>query len=105
VREQRNEWLPAPVKSRYRSDRLQQIDVGAPVDERDYAARAHALRKQARHDVVLVVIGYGNEEVHIGDVFGLQESFVCDVSLQPRSARSRRGGEYFAASLVVFDDL
>src|SRR6267378_2240337 len=83
---------------------LQQIDVGAPVDERDYAARAHALRKQARHDVVLVVIGYGNEEVHIGDVFGLQESFVRDVSLQ-HERPIEACGEYFAASLVVFDDL
>src|SRR6267378_5730943 len=83
---------------------LEEIDVGAPVDERDHAACAHALRKQAGHDVVLVVVGYCDEQVHIGDIFGLQESFVGDVSLQHERA-IEAGGEDLAAPLVVLDDL
>src|SRR5882762_3626417 len=83
---------------------LKQVDVGAPVDERDHAACAHALRKQAGHDVVLVVIGYRDEEVHIGNVFGLQEPFVGDVPLQ-HERPVEAGGEDFAAPLVVLDDL
>src|SRR6266568_1656417 len=83
---------------------LEQVDVGAPVDERDHAARAHALREQAGHDVVLVVIGYRDEEVHIGDVFGLQESFVRDVSLQ-HERPVEAGRKHLAASLVVLNDL
>src|SRR5256885_4947956 len=83
---------------------MEEIDVGAPVDERDDAACAHALRKQAGHDVVFVVVGYRDEEVHIGDVFGLQESFVGDVSLQ-HERPVEPGGEHLATPLVVLDDL
>src|SRR5882762_7044869 len=83
---------------------LEQVDVGAPVDERDHAARAHALSKQAGHDVVLVVIGYRDEEIHIGNVFGFQESLVRDVSLQ-HERPIEAGGKHLAASLVVLDDL
>jgi len=83
---------------------LQQIDVGAAVDERHNAARTHALGKQARHDVVFVVVGHRDEEVHVGDVLRRQESFVGDVPLQYERP-VEAGREYLAAPPVVFDDL
>jgi len=77
------------VKSRYRSAGLQQIDVGAAVDERHDAARTHALGKQARHDVVFVVIGHRDERSMSETFSAARSSFVGDVPCST-SARSRR---------------
>src|ERR1017187_2101941 len=84
--------------------RLQQVYVGAPVDQSHHAAGAHALGEQAAHDVVLVVIGDGDEQVHLLDVFGFEQGLVGDVALQDQRD-IEAGGQLFAAALVVLDDL
>jgi hypothetical protein len=43
---------------------------------------AHALGQQAGHDVVLVVLGQRQEEIHLFDVLVLQQVFVRGVALQ-----------------------
>src|SRR4051812_15206818 len=81
---------------------LQQVDVGPAVDERYHAPRAHALGEERAHDVVLVVVGHGDEEVHLADVFALEQLLVGGVAVQhQRFAQARR--DQLAAALVVLD--
>src|ERR1051325_2362875 len=82
--------------------RLQQVDVGPAVDEGHHPARAHALGEERAHDVVFVVVGHGDEQIHFSDVLALEQLFVGGVAVQDqRFPQARR--DQLAAPLVVLD--
>ena len=61
---------------------LDHVGVGPAVDERHHPLAAQALGQAAGHDVVLVVIGHRQEEIHLADVFLLQQFLVGGVAEQ-----------------------
>ena len=83
---------------------LHQIGVGAPVDQRHHAVRTHALGHQRGHDVVLVVVGQREIQIHVIDVLGFEQHFVGGVALQHQRA-VQIGGEEFGTCARVFDQL
>jgi hypothetical protein len=47
---------------------LHHVGVGPAVDQRHHPARAQAFGEHGRHDVVLVVAGERQKQVHLADV-------------------------------------
>ncbi len=83
---------------------LHEVAVGAAIDEGDHAPRSHALGQQRRHDVRLVVVGDGHEEVHLVDVLVGEEVLVAHVAVEHESG-AELAGEELAALLGGLDHL
>jgi hypothetical protein len=83
---------------------LQQVYVGAAVDERDHLTRPHALREQRAHDVVLVVVGECAEDVHVADVLLLEQLLVGDIA-DKHERPVELGGKPLGLGFVELDDL
>ena len=85
---------------------LHQVGIGAAVDQRQHAPRAHALGQQAGHDVVLVVAGQREEQVHVLDVLVAPAGprrceSPCSTSTSARQLR----GQVLAARAAGLDEL
>ncbi len=76
---------------------LHQVGVGLAVDQREHAARAQALGQQAGHDVVLVVAGEREEQVHLADVLVAKQVLVGAVALEHQHVGRQLGRQVFAA--------
>ena len=83
---------------------LHQVGVGAAVDQRRHATRAHALGQQRRHDVVLIVVGQRQEQVHLVDVFLVEQFLVGGIALQHQGVLDVLG-QPFGVMLVAVDHL
>ncbi len=84
---------------------VHQVGVGAAVDERQYPTRAHALGEQAGHDVVLVVVGEGEEQVHLFDAFVAEQVFVGGIPVQHEHLRGQHRSQFRAAIGIRLQDL
>ena len=79
---------------------VHQIRIAAAVDERQHPAGAHALGQQARHDVVLVVLGQRQEQVHLFHALVIEQVFVGGLALQHQHRRRQRRGQLHTALWV-----
>lgn len=83
---------------------LQQINVTAPVDQGNHPSGTQSLGQQGRHDVVFVVIGQRPENVHLVDVFAVEQVFVGRLAGENQGV-VQMAGQPFAACAAFFNDL
>ncbi|MPM31639.1 hypothetical protein SDC9_78195 [bioreactor metagenome] len=84
---------------------VHQVGIAAPVDQRQHAACAHALGQQARHDVVLVIAGDGQEQVDVLDALAAQQLLIGRIALQHQHVGGQLGRQLHAAIRIDVDDL
>ena len=80
---------------------LHHVGVGAPVDQGQHPLAAQALGQGGGHDVVFVVVGEGEEEVHLGDVLLLQQVLVRGVAAQHQGVAQARRDPFCPAAVVL----
>jgi hypothetical protein len=85
--------------------RLHQIDVGLAVDQRHDAPGPHALGHQAGHDVVLVVVGQREIQIHVVDVLGFEQHFVRGIARQAPACWAGGSARNSARLLRMLDQL
>ena len=84
---------------------VHQVGVAAPVHQREHARGAQLLGQQAAHDVVLVVVGGGDEEIHFVDVLVAEQVLVGAVAVQDQHRFIQLCGQILAAGAVAVDQL
>ena len=75
---------------------LDHFGIGAAVDQRHHPLAAQALGQTPRHDVVFLVVGHRDEEVHFANVFLNEQFLVCGVAEQHQCLVELPGNEFGA---------
>ena len=61
---------------------LHQIDVGFPLDQHHDFFSAHPFGQHCGHDISFIVVGDGNKEIYLIDVFFRQQLLIRGIAIE-----------------------